>query len=46
VNHSEFVAEVFAALMLGRVELLENKAVMDAYTRFGGEAMRPYDPTA
>jgi hypothetical protein len=31
-------------MMLGRVELLENEAVMDAYTRFGGEAIRQYDP--
>jgi hypothetical protein len=36
-NHSEFVAEVFAALMLGRDELRENQLVMDAYRRFGGE---------
>jgi hypothetical protein len=43
-NHSEFVAEVFAALMLGRIELLADRAVMDAYTRFGGAAIRRYDP--
>jgi hypothetical protein len=37
VDHSEFVAEVFTALMLGRDELRENGLVMDAYERFGGE---------
>ena len=36
LNHSEFVAEVFAALMSGRIELLENEAVMSAYRHFGG----------
>jgi hypothetical protein len=46
LNHAEFVAEVFAALMLGRTELLGKAAVMDAYTRFGGEAIRRYDPNS
>ena len=36
-NHSEFVAEVFAALMLGRNELRQNALVMEAFLRFGGE---------
>jgi hypothetical protein len=44
LNHSEFVAEVFTALTLGRRELLANAVVMDAYTRFGGESIRRYDP--
>jgi hypothetical protein len=43
LNHSEFVAEVFAALMLGRTELLDNDAVIGAYTRFGGAPIRQYD---
>jgi hypothetical protein len=42
-NHSEFVAETFAALLLGRRELLANEFVMGAYTRFGGERIREYD---
>lgn len=46
INHSEFVAEVFAALTLGRTELLRNPVVMDAYTRFGGEPIRQYDPNS
>ena len=37
VNHSEFIAEVFAALMLGRDELRENDLVMNTFERFGGE---------
>jgi hypothetical protein len=36
-DHSEFVAETFAALMLGREELRENEVVMDAFRRFGGD---------
>jgi hypothetical protein len=42
-SHSEFVAEVFAALMLGREELKEHLILMDAYTRFGGTAIRRYE---
>jgi hypothetical protein len=42
-SHSEFVAEVFAALMLGREELKEQPILMDAYTRFGGTAIRRYE---
>ncbi len=42
-SHSEFVAEVFAALMLGREELKEHPILMDAYTRFGGTAIRRYE---
>jgi hypothetical protein len=38
-NHSEFVAEVFAALMLGRDELRDNEAVMENYQRFGGDSI-------
>jgi uncharacterized membrane protein len=38
-NHSEFVAEVFAALMLGRDELRQNPLVMDTLRRFGGERL-------
>jgi hypothetical protein len=44
LNHSEFVAEAFTALMLGRTELLRHAGVMNAYTRFGGEPIRQYDP--
>jgi hypothetical protein len=36
-DHSEFVAETFAALMLGRDELRGNEVVMDAFRRFGGD---------
>jgi hypothetical protein len=35
-NHAEFVAEVFAALQLGRAELKDNPRVMELYERFGG----------
>jgi hypothetical protein len=33
---SEFVAEVFAGLLLGRDELRDNALVMEAFERFGG----------
>jgi len=36
-SHSEFVAEVFAGLMLGRIGLRQNRMVMEAYRRFGGD---------
>jgi hypothetical protein len=45
-NHAEFVAEVFAALMLGRDELKENARVMELYERFGGPGIRRYDREA
>ncbi len=35
-NHVEFVCEVFAALMLGRDELLDNKRVMEIYNDLDG----------
>jgi hypothetical protein len=38
-NHSEFVAETFAALLLGRDELRDNETVMQAFERFGGEGI-------
>jgi hypothetical protein len=45
-NHAEFVAEVFAALLLGRAELKNNPRVMDLYERFGGIEIRRYDREA
>jgi hypothetical protein len=42
-NHSEFVAEVLTALMLGRDDLKQNRALMEQYTRFGGERIRSYE---
>jgi hypothetical protein len=39
LNHSEFVAEVFSGLVLGRNELRDNLMVMAAYRRFGGEQL-------
>lgn len=36
-NHSEFVAEVFTGLTLGRDDLRQNQSVMQAYRRFGGD---------
>ncbi len=42
-SHSGFVTEVFAALTLGREKLKEDPILMDAYTRFGGIAIRRYD---
>jgi hypothetical protein len=38
-NHSEFVAEVFAALMLGRDELWDNHALMQYLRQFGGDRL-------
>jgi hypothetical protein len=35
-NHTEFVCEVFTALMLGRDELLDNKRVMEIYHELEG----------
>jgi hypothetical protein len=42
-NHSEFVAEVFTALMLGRDELKQNARLMALYEHFGGPDLRRYD---
>jgi hypothetical protein len=39
-NHSEFVAEVFAALLLGRDELREDSEVMRLYEKYGGAGVR------
>jgi hypothetical protein len=39
MNHSEFVAEVFAALLLGREDLRANPAVMNAFQVFGGDSI-------
>jgi hypothetical protein len=38
------VAEVFAALMLGREQLKDHPILMDAHTRFGGTAIKRYEP--
>jgi hypothetical protein len=38
-NHSEFIAEVFAALLLGRDELRDNQLVMENFRRFGGDRL-------
>jgi hypothetical protein len=42
-NHSEFVAEVFAALLLGRAELRQDLEVMNSYTKYGGDGIRQYE---
>ena len=38
-NHTEFTAEVFAALILGRDEIRNDDLVMKAFARFGGEKL-------
>jgi len=38
-NHLEFVAEVFAGLLLGRDELRDDPEILEAFERFGGERM-------
>jgi hypothetical protein len=44
-NHSEFVAEVFAAMQLGRAdELKQHGEIMRMYERYGGTGIRQYDP--
>jgi hypothetical protein len=45
-NHAEFVAEVFAALMLGRNDLRGDARLMQLYERFGGPGIRRYDREA
>jgi hypothetical protein len=43
-SHSEFVAEMFAALQLNRArELKANTVLMEMYERFGGVEMRNHD---
>ena len=42
-NHAEFVAEVFAALLLGRDELKQNARVMTLYEHFASPGIRRYD---
>jgi hypothetical protein len=42
-NHSEFVAEVFAALLLGRDDLQQDGEVMRLYEKYGGSGIRRYD---
>jgi hypothetical protein len=43
-NHGEFVAETFAALMLGRAaELHQDGEIMKLYERYGGAGVRQYD---
>lgn len=42
-NHSEFVAEVFAAMLLGRDDLRQDGAVMRLYEKYGGSGIRQYD---
>ncbi len=42
-GHSEFVAEVFAAMLLGRDEELQaNDTLMDRFRRYGGEEIADY----
>jgi hypothetical protein len=36
-NHTEFVAEMFTALVLGRHELRDEAVLMAALKQFGGE---------
>jgi hypothetical protein len=44
VNHGEFVAEMFTALVLGRAEeLRRDEGLMDLYERYGGEGILQYD---
>jgi hypothetical protein len=38
-DHTEFTAEVFAALVLGRDEIRQDNMVMEALRRFGGEKL-------
>jgi hypothetical protein len=43
-NHGEFVAETFAALMLGHAgELHPDEEIMTLYERYGGADIRKYD---
>jgi hypothetical protein len=43
-SHGEFVAETFAALMLGRAgELHQDEEIMKLYERYGGTDIRKYD---
>jgi hypothetical protein len=42
-NHSEFVAETFAALMLGRDDLRQNDQIMRLYEKYGGSEIRRYE---
>ncbi len=43
-NHGEFVAEMFTALLLGRVdELHSDGLLMELYERHGGAGIRHYD---
>jgi hypothetical protein len=43
-SHSEFVAEMVAAMQLGRArELKDNGELMQMYERFGGAEIRKYD---
>jgi hypothetical protein len=41
-NHSEFVAEVFAALLLGREELMQDAELMRLLEKYGGSGVRRY----
>jgi hypothetical protein len=41
-NHSEFVAEVFAALVLGREELRDDETVMHLFRHFGGDSIEEW----
>jgi hypothetical protein len=44
LNHGEFVAEVFAALLLGRAEELKaDEEIMPMYGRYGGLRIRDFD---
>jgi len=38
-SHSDFVAEVFAALTLGRGALRDDPEIMEAFERFGGDRL-------
>ncbi len=38
-NHSEFVAEMFAALLLGRDDLRKDEVLMKAFQRFAGDQL-------
>jgi hypothetical protein len=42
-NHSEFVAETFAAILLGRDELRQDRDLMQLYERYGGPEIRRFD---
>ena len=43
IGPGEVCLVIWAALMLGREELKEHSILMDAYTRFGGTAIRRYE---